>query len=149
MAADAASAPGTTWAPRVQATGLGHRPDAVASPGPNPEPAPAPEPAIQIVGSGVYMGGNRPIETGSRYLLARVGSELQVLGPIHLNAGQVADRLPVGEIDVFVLDDRLLIGSRNGRDDATMAFVAVSLERGVDLEAMFGAPTSPAPISAG
>ena len=90
------------------------------------------------------MGGNRPIETGSRYLLARVGDELQVLGPLHLNPGQVADRLTLGNIDAFLVDGRLLVGGRNGREDVTMAFVSVSLERGVDLETMFGARDSAA-----
>jgi hypothetical protein len=84
------------------------------------------------------MGGNRPIETGSRYLLARVGGELQILGPLHLNPGQVADRLALADVDVFFLDGRLLVGGREGRTDVTMAFVSVSLERGVDLETMFG-----------
>jgi hypothetical protein len=112
------------------------------------DPDPDPAGAIQIVGSGVYMGGNRPIETGNRYLLARAGGELQILGPVHLDAGHIADRLPVRDIEVFLLDGRLLIGSRNERKDVTMAFVAVSLDRGVDLESVFGPPTHPASTSA-
>ncbi|HET7473863.1 MAG TPA: hypothetical protein VFJ71_12110, partial [Candidatus Limnocylindrales bacterium] len=62
------------WSPRARATGLGHRPETTAprhlSAVPF-DPDPDPAGAIQILGSGVYMGGNRPIETGNRYLLGR------------------------------------------------------------------------------
>ncbi|HEV7810424.1 MAG TPA: hypothetical protein VGO64_07480, partial [Candidatus Limnocylindrales bacterium] len=36
-----------------------------------------------VIGSGVFVGGNRPLQPGSRYLLARVGPELQIFGPLH------------------------------------------------------------------
>jgi hypothetical protein len=149
-----AASNGAPWSPSVQATGLGHRPEPAPAAPVAPASVAAAEPAastaeIQIVGSGVYMGGSRPIETGSRYLLACVGSELQILGPVHLSAGHIADRLALADLDVFFLDGRLLIGGRDGGRDVTMAFVAVSLERGVDLERLFGAPSSPAPTAAG
>ena len=66
---------------RRSAMGLGRRPSAgSAAPGSTDgrESSPANESAN--LGSGVFIGGSESLQIGSRYLLARVGSELHVLG---------------------------------------------------------------------
>ena len=133
------------WAPRVSATRLGHRPEDVgpAHPAVSP-PSDAVSTPLAVLGSGVYIGGNRPIQVGNRYLLARVASELQILGPVHLDPGAIADRVPLPSIEAFRLEDRLVIDGRDGTTDISMAFVAVSEGRGVDIVAELAPPASAA-----
>jgi hypothetical protein len=92
-----------------------------------------------VLGSGVFVGGNRPLQPGSRYLLARVGPELQVFGPLHLNPGNVATRMSTKDIEVTVVGDRLSIGGRNPLMDVGLAFVGVIVEPGIDLRSAFRA----------
>jgi hypothetical protein len=86
-----------------------------------------------VIGSGVFVGGNRPLQPGSRYLLARVGPELQIFGPLHLNPANVATRMSTKDIEVTVVGDRLSIGGENPLMDVGLAFVGVIVEPGVDL----------------
>jgi hypothetical protein len=127
---------GPSWSPQVPATRLGNRPPEGSAAG-HPLTAARDDAhaALAILGSGVYVGGNRPIQAGSRYLLARVGDELQLLGPIHLDPGAIADRVPLRSVEAFVLEGRLLIAGRDAKSDVSMAFVAVSQEREVDIVA--------------
>jgi hypothetical protein len=133
------------WAPRVPATRLGHRPDGGAPTNPGlPEAGDAAGTPLAVLGSGVYIGGNRSIQPGNRYLLARVADELQILGPVHLDPGAVADRVPLGTIEAFRIEDRLVIGGRDGTSDVSMAFVAVSEGRGIDITVELAPPESAA-----
>ncbi len=91
-----------------------------------------------VIGSGVFVGGNRPLQPGSRYLLTRVGPELQIFGPLHLNPANVATRMSTKDIEVTVVGDRLSIGSQNPLMDVGLAFVGVIVEPGIDLRAAFG-----------
>ena len=133
------------WTPRVLPTALGRPPVETPPAGPidhsGGEPA---SDAIAILGSGVYAGGNRRIEPGNRYLLARVVDELQILGPVHLDPAAIADRIPIAAIEAFVLEERLIIESRDKRTDISMSFVAVSLQRGIDIQAVLGTSRSEA-----
>jgi hypothetical protein len=129
----------------VAATNLGRRPDGTWTARPPTVVASDAEGAtLAILGSGVYVGGNRPIHVGNRYLLARVADELQILGPVHLDPGAVADRVSLRAVEAFVLEGRLMIGSRDARTDISMAFVAVSQEREVDIVAALGTSESAA-----
>lgn len=130
------------WTSRVPATRLGRRP----TDGPAAHPL-ASEPeraALAILGSGVYVGGNRPIQAGNRYLLARVADELQILGPVHLDPGTVADRIPIHAIEAFAVEGRLVIGGRDAKTDVSMAFVSVSQASDVDIVAALSAPPAAA-----
>jgi hypothetical protein len=142
----AATALDEAWTPQVLPTDLGRHPvEALPA---RPIEHVAGEPAIDavaILGSGVYAGGNRRLEPGNRYLLARVVDELQILGPVHLDPASIADRVPLAAIDAFVLEERLIIESRDGRADISMSFVAVSLQQGVDIQAALGTSRSAAP----
>jgi hypothetical protein len=148
------------WAPSVLATELGRHP--VEAPPVSPiepaggepaggEPAAADAAAdasgdpVAILGSGVYVGGNRRLQAGNRYLLARIADELQLLGPVHLDPTTIADRIPIAAIEAFVLDEQLIIESRDPATEISMSFVAVSLQRGLDIQAALGAPRSAAP----
>jgi hypothetical protein len=128
------------WAPRIQATELGHRPPDVPAPGAEAAHAVLPPAAVAILGSGVYIGGNRSLQPGNRYLLARVGSDLQILGPVHQNPSNVADHVMLAAVDAFVLGDRLMISARDPRLDIAMAFISLTFERGVDIEKAVGDP---------
>jgi hypothetical protein len=134
------------WAPRVRPTELGRQP-VEAPPVGRIEPADGepPSDAIALLGSGVYVGGNRRFQTGNRYLLARVLDELQILGPVHLDPAAIADRMPLEAIEAFVLEEQLIIEGRDKRTDISMSFVAVSLQPGVDIQAELGTPRTAAP----
>ena len=133
------------WAPRVPATRLGHRPEGGAPTNRGPsEAGDAVGTPLAVLGSGVYIGGNRSIQPGNRYLLARVADELQILGPVHLDPGAVADRVPLATIEAFRIEDRLVIGGRDGTSDVSMAFVAVSEGRGIDITVELAPPESAA-----
>ena len=117
----------------LPATALGRRATAVA---PAPPKPPARRPSagtLAILGSAVFVGGSEGLQIGSRYLLARVGSELHVLGPIHISPAAIATRVGLGSVEPTIVSDRLLLSpTRRGRG-ADLAFSSVLLEPGVDL----------------
>jgi hypothetical protein len=79
------------------------------------------------------MGGSASLQIGSRYFLARVGTKLHLLGPIHISPSAVAARITLADTDVAVLADRLLLTGRAG-SDLSLGFSSVAAEPGVDLE---------------
>jgi len=88
---------------------------------------------VASLGSGVFIGGSKSLQIGSRYLLARVGSKLQVLGPVHVDPKKVALRVPLGDVEATVLGDRLVIAPGPSGRGPDLAFGSVFLERNVDL----------------
>ena len=56
----------------------------------------------------------RSLQIGSRYFLARVGTKLNLLGPIHISPSAVAASVTLADAEVAVLADRLLITGRQG-----------------------------------
>jgi hypothetical protein len=115
---------------RRQATSLGRRPTIEGQP--TTASAPRRGPTVAILGSGIFMGGSAPLQIGSRYLLARVGSELQALGPMHMSPSAVAARVPLAGTETTVVADRVLITGTNGGRGPTLAFASVAAEPGVD-----------------
>lgn len=89
---------------------------------------------LAILGSGIYMGGSEPLQIGSRYFLARVGSEMQALGPMHMSPSAVAARVPLADTQTTVVADRLLITGRTNGRGPTLAFSAMEAEPGVDFQ---------------
>ncbi len=130
----------STWTPHKDATELGHRPAERPAPDGGVSHAAPPPTAVAILGSGVYIGGNRSLQPGNRYLLARVGTDLQILGPVHQNPSTLADHVMLAAVDAFVLGDRLMISARDPRLDIAMAFISLTFERGVDIETAIGDP---------
>jgi hypothetical protein len=105
-----------------------------------PRPA-APTGTLAILGSGVFIGGSGPsLQIGSRYLLARVGAELHVLGPVHISPAAVAARIPLAGVEPTLLADRLLITSTRPGRGSDLAFGGVSFERDVDVVRDLRAP---------
>jgi hypothetical protein len=116
---------------RPSATTLGHRAAEMPAPVVQPESTPASTTALAILGSGVFIAGGESLQIGSRYLLARVGSELQVLGPVHVSPATVAARLSLTDIEPTLVADRLLVAPAKPGHGPELAFGAVLLEHGV------------------
>jgi hypothetical protein len=89
---------------------------------------------VAILGSGVFVGGSDELQIGSRYLFARVGNELQALGPIHMSPSAVATKLKLTDVETTVVSDRLLITGRGRASGRTLAFAGVTMEPGMDIE---------------
>lgn len=86
-----------------------------------------------ILGSAIFVGGSEALQIGSRYFIARVGAEMQVLGPIHISPTAVAARIVLTNVEATAVSDRLLIISRE-RGKSTLAFSAVTAQPGIDLQ---------------
>ena len=128
---------GTTAEPgRRSATALGRRPTP-----PSASPAARSSPTVAILGSGIFMGGNASLQIGSRYLLAKVGPKLHLLGPIHVSPSAIAARVTLADAEATVLADRLLITGRGG-SELSLVFSSVVAEPGVDLEEQLVVPTT-------
>lgn len=116
------------------ATTLGRRATAAPPTLLEPDPLPAAPSGPAIIGSGIFVAGGKSLQIGSRYLFARVGSELHVLGPVHLSPEKVAARLSLADIEPTVVADRLLVAPVKRGQGPELAFGGVILERGVVIE---------------
>lgn len=126
------------------ATELGRRP---TPPQATPEAAAASSSGtVAILGSGLFMGGNASLQIGSRYLLAKVGPKLHLLGPIHISPSAIAARVTLADAEATVLADRLVITGRAG-SDLSLVFSGVVAAPGVDLEEQLAAPTRPRAVA--
>jgi hypothetical protein len=121
---------------RRSATTLGRRP----TPQPTPAAASRSSGTVAILGSAIFIGGSASLQIGSRYFLAKVGTKLHVLGPIHISPSAVAARITLADVEATVLADRLLITGRAGTK-LSLAFSSVAVEPDVDLEQQLLAPT--------
>jgi hypothetical protein len=101
---------------------------------------------VEILGSGLFMGGNGSLQIGSRYLLAKVGAKLHLLGPIHISPSAIAARVTLADAEATVLEDRLVITGRAG-SDVSLVFSGVVTEPGLDLEEQLVAPTTPRAVA--
>ena len=119
---------------RRPATTLGRRATAAPPTPLEPDPPPATASAPAILGSGIFVAGGKSLQIGSRYLFARVGSELHVLGPVHLSPEKVAARLSLADIEPTVVADRLLVAPVKRGQGPELAFGGVVLERGVVID---------------
>ena len=115
---------------RRSATTLGRRP---TLPQPTAAPTEQSSGTVAILGSGLFMGGNASLQIGSRYLLAKVGPKLHLLGPIHVSPSAIAARVTLADAEATVLADRLVISGRAG-SELSLVFSNVLAEPGVDLE---------------
>jgi hypothetical protein len=118
---------------RHAATALGHRPTLYSAPARDTRPREPQSDTLAILGSGIFVGGSEGLQIGSRYFIARVGSEMHMLGPIHISPSAVAARISLSGLATTVVSDRLLITAQDG-GDPTLAFSSVTAELGVDLQ---------------
>jgi hypothetical protein len=116
------------------ATTLGRRATAAPPTLLGPDPLPDSPSAPAILGSGVFVAGGKSLQIGSRYLFARVGSELHVLGPVHVSPEKVATRLSLADIEPTIVADRLLVAPVKRGHGPELAFGGVVLERGVVID---------------
>jgi hypothetical protein len=116
---------------RRPATILGRRATAAPPTLLEPAPLPAPPSAPAMLGSGIFVAGGKSLQIGSRYLFARVGSELHILGPVHISPEKVAARLSLADIEPTIDADRLLVAPLKRGQGPELAFGGVILERGV------------------
>jgi hypothetical protein len=128
---------------RRSATALGRRP---VPPQATPAATAPSSGTVAILGSGLFMGGNASLQIGSRYLLAKVGPKLHLLGPIHISPSAIAARVSLADAEAMVLADRLVITGRSG-SDMSLVFSGVVAEPGVDLEEQLVAPTRPRAVA--
>jgi hypothetical protein len=125
------------------ATALGRRP---TPPQATPSATVPSSGTVEILGSGLFMGGNGSLQIGSRYLLAKVGPKLHLLGPIHISPSAIAARVTLADAEATVLEDRLVITGRAG-SDLSLVFSGVVTEPGLDLEEQLVAPTTPRAVA--
>lgn len=125
--------PGPVSDDRHSATALGHRPTLYPAPARETRPREPQSDTLAILGSGIFVGGSEGLQIGSRYFIARVGSEMHMLGPIHISPSAVAARISLSGLATTVVSDRLLITAQDG-GDPTLAFSSVTAELGVDLQ---------------
>ena len=118
------------------ATSLGYRP---AFQAPIAGPREQPNASVAILGSAIFVGGSEGLEVGSRYFIARVGKEMQVLGPIHISPEAVAARIPLANLATTVVADRLLVTAQDG-GNPNLAFSGLASQSGVDLQQQLLAP---------
>jgi hypothetical protein len=123
---EAAQTPG-----RRAGTSIGRSPSAIRT---SSSPSRRSAGTVAILGSGVFIGGTEPLQIGGRYQLARVGQELQALGPMHVSPSALAARVQLIDTQATLVGDRLLITTRDGDRGPTLAFSSVSAERGIDFQ---------------
>lgn len=120
---------------RRSAMGLGRRPPSGSRAAPpsdlEADPSAADGPAT--LASAVFIGGSKSLQVGSRYLLAKVGSELHVLGPVHVDPAKVAARIRLGDVEPTINAGSLVIAPGPSGRGPDLAFGSVILERNIDL----------------
>lgn len=96
--------------------------------------------AVVMLGSGIYLGGTEALLPGAFYVLARQGTRLQVLGPLHVSPNRLQVEADLADLDVSVVDGRLLI---NAREPTSRRFVlAFQAPAGASAEQLISALTT-------
>ena len=99
---------------------------------------------LQMVASGIFTGGSVRLEIGMRYGICRDGPNLVILGPVDRTPNQVQAVLPIEEIDLLSIEDRVTVARAGARDRLAMAFISAAGLRGEDLEAALADVTASA-----
>lgn len=99
---------------------------------------------LQMVASGIFTGGSVRLEIGLRYGICRDGPNLVILGPVDRTPNQVQAVLPIDEIDLLSIEDRVTVARAGGHDRLALAFISAAGLRGKDLEAALADVTAPA-----
>ena len=99
---------------------------------------------LQMVASGIFTGGSVRLEIGLRYGICRDGPNLVILGPVDRTPNQVQAVLPIEEIDLLSIEDRVTVARAGARDRLAMAFISAAGLRGEDLEAALADVTASA-----
>jgi len=90
---------------------------------------------VDMLATGIYIGGTAPLEIGLRYTIARHLGDLLVMGPIDTSPRLIRLRHPRHGLDATVHEDRLLISDPPGeRSRLVVAFRSLAGTRGRRLE---------------
>ena len=104
-------------------------------------------PDTQVLSTGIYLSGSAGLEIGACYALARLpapeGDRFRVFGPVDTGQITVRHERLLRDIEVTVMNDRVIVSGRNDRSSPTFVFQAIGGMRGEDLERAF----EPAPLS--
>ncbi|MEO8228395.1 MAG: hypothetical protein ABI628_01390 [Chloroflexota bacterium] len=95
---------------------------------------------IEILATGVFVGGSVHLSLGARYAIARRKRTFEVLGPVDLAPGVLRLEHPMAGLDATVVADRLVVTEKTtGRPTFVIVFQSLTVQEGVDLESAFGA----------
>ncbi len=96
----------------------------------------------QVLSTGIYLSGSAGLEIGACYALARLpapeGDRFRVFGPVDTGQITVRHERPMRDVEVTVMNDRIIISGRSDRSSPTFVFQAIGGMRGEDLERAFG-----------
>lgn len=101
----------------------------------------------EVVSTGIYLSGNAGLEIGACYALARLpapdGDRFRVFGPVDTGQITVRHERLLTDLEITVLNERVIISGRHDRSMPTFVFQAIGGMRGEDLERAF----APVPLS--
>jgi hypothetical protein len=132
----AAPVPGPSTAATIAST------PHVGAPTRTGETAPSPDTgagdSMKLLTSAVYVGGSGRLMLGERYLIARRGRHLQILGPIIENPSRVIVEEPLDSLEIVGANDRLVVTSTRGRGNLALAFQRLAGASAIDVEKALG-----------
>ena len=89
---------------------------------------------LHMIASGIFTGGSVRLEIGLRYGIYRDGPNLVILGPVDRTPDHVQAVLPIAEIDLLSIADKVTVARSGGHDRLAMAFISAAGLRGKALE---------------
>jgi hypothetical protein len=95
--------------------------------------------ATDVLATGVYFGGTARLIVGSRYAIARHGTQLRLLGPVDRDPGVIAVERPLSAVTATAIGDRLIISEARG-DRLAIALGALAGANGPQLELELSVP---------
>lgn len=104
--------------------------------------------SAEVLSTGIYLSGNAGLEIGACYALARLpapdGDRFRVFGPVDTGQITVRHERLLRDVEVTVMNERVIISGRHDRSSPTFVFQAIGGMRGEDLERAFeSVPLSP------
>lgn len=103
--------------------------------------------SAEVLATGIYLSGNAGLEIGACYALARLpapdGDRFRVFGPVDTGQITVRHERLLTDLEITVLNERVIISGRQDRSSPTFVFQAIGGMRGEDLERAF----APVPLS--
>lgn len=95
----------------------------------------------EVLATGIYLTGSANLEIGACYALARLtlpdGDLLRVFGPVDTGQITVRHESLIDDLEVTVVNERVIISARPGRTMPTFVFKTLGGKRGLDLERAF------------
>ncbi len=97
-------------------------------------------PDMEILATGVFVGGSVHLSLGARYAISRRKRTFEVRGPVDIAPGVLRLEHAMTGLDATVVADRLVVTEKTtGRPSFVIVFQSLTVQDGIDLEAAFGA----------